>query len=112
MPWVLYCSLRFPDLWYGWRHQIKHLSKQYRVIVPDMVGYGETDQPNSLQEGLDRYTFKSVAGTKGLNLDDLVYLMEAVGAKKFYLVGHDWGYLSLNLVVLLPGDSRSIIQTI
>ncbi|KAJ3251856.1 hypothetical protein HK103_002033 [Boothiomyces macroporosus] len=89
-PFVLLCH-GFPDLWYGWRHQIKHLSKQYRVIVPDMVGYGETDQPNSLQEGLDRYTFKSVAGTKGLNFDDLVYLMEAVGAKKFYLVGHDWG---------------------
>lgn len=33
----------FPDLWYGWRYQIPYLvSKGYRVITPDLRGYGQT----------------------------------------------------------------------
>ncbi|CAG8749564.1 27625_t:CDS:2, partial [Dentiscutata erythropus] len=33
----------FPDLWYGWRYQIPFLvSKGFRVIVPDLRGYGQT----------------------------------------------------------------------
>lgn len=33
----------FPDLWYGWRHQIKVFAeKGYRVIAIDCLGYGET----------------------------------------------------------------------
>lgn len=33
----------FPDLWYGWRHQIKHFAKLgYRVLAVDCLGYGQT----------------------------------------------------------------------
>jgi pimeloyl-ACP methyl ester carboxylesterase len=33
----------FPDLWYGWRYQIRHLVKEgYRVIAIDNLGNGET----------------------------------------------------------------------
>lgn len=33
----------FPDLWYGWRHQIKFFANNgYRVIAIDCLGYGET----------------------------------------------------------------------
>ncbi|KAF9952674.1 hypothetical protein BGZ72_006010 [Mortierella alpina] len=41
----------FPDLWYGWRHQIKYLAKLgYRVIAVDCIGYGQTDSPMELKE--------------------------------------------------------------
>jgi len=36
----------FPDLWYGWRHQIGFLAKLgYRVLVVDTIGYGQTVSP-------------------------------------------------------------------
>lgn len=36
-----------PDLAFGWRYQVPHLlSLNLRVIVPDMLGYGDTDAPD------------------------------------------------------------------
>jgi pimeloyl-ACP methyl ester carboxylesterase len=43
----------FPETWYCWRHQIPALSPRYRVIVPDLRGYGYTDKPAS---GYDKRT--------------------------------------------------------
>ncbi|KAG0263583.1 hypothetical protein BGZ95_003774 [Linnemannia exigua] len=59
----------FPDLWYGWRHQIKIFAdKRYRVIVIDCLGYGETDSPQEL----NKYSLKSVAG----RIKDLLNVLE------------------------------------
>jgi len=30
----------WPETWYAWRKQIPELSKKYRLIVPDLRGYG------------------------------------------------------------------------
>ena len=36
----------WPESWYSWRHQIKGLAESgYRVIAPDMRGYGDTSSP-------------------------------------------------------------------
>ena len=73
----------FPDLWFGWRFQIQALVKEgYRVIAPDLVGYGETEVPLSL----DRYTFQSVGR-------DMIELIDKVSpdSKSFYIGCHDWG---------------------
>jgi len=35
----------FPETWYAWRHQIPPLGEQYRLIVPDLRGYGATESP-------------------------------------------------------------------
>ncbi|KAK3833800.1 MAG: Alpha/Beta hydrolase protein [Linnemannia elongata] len=71
----------FPDLWYGWRHQIKVFAeKGYRVIAIDCLGYGETDAP----EELSKYSLKSVAG----QIRDLLDVLEI---PEVTLVGHDWG---------------------
>ena len=35
----------FPETSYAWRHQIPELAKKFRVIAPDLRGYGETDKP-------------------------------------------------------------------
>jgi hypothetical protein len=35
----------FPETWYCWRHQIPVLAEKFRVIVPDLRGYGRTEKP-------------------------------------------------------------------
>jgi haloacetate dehalogenase len=35
----------FPETSYAWRQQVPELAKKYRVIAPDLRGYGETDKP-------------------------------------------------------------------
>jgi haloacetate dehalogenase len=68
----------FPFTNYTWRHQIPELAKKYRVIAPDLRGYGETDKP--------------VAGYDKRNMaKDLRELLRALDIGKIALVGHDRG---------------------
>lgn len=74
----------FPCLWYTWRHQIPAIaSAGYHVVAPDMRGYGQTEAPADPA----KYTALHIAG-------DVVALIEALGEKQVYLVGHDWGAVS------------------
>ncbi|KAI9091171.1 soluble epoxide hydrolase in complex with A synthetic inhibitor [Phlyctochytrium arcticum] len=77
----------FPDLWYGWRYQIPHLvSLGYRVIAPDIRGYGETDGPLANESNIRDYGMKNIC-------KDLVELLDLVGGQgtAATLIGHDWG---------------------
>lgn len=69
---TLLCIHGLPDLWYGWRHQIRPwVAEGYRVVVPDMLGYGKTDMPLEA----------SAYSTKRL-CDDLVALLDHLGVQK------------------------------
>jgi haloacetate dehalogenase len=68
----------FPETSYAWRHQIPVLSKSYRVIAPDLRGYGETEKPAS---GYDKRTMAS----------DVRELMRVLDLPRIALVGHDRG---------------------
>ncbi len=68
----------FPETSYGWRHQIPELAKKYRVIAPDLRGYGETEKPFS---GYDKRNMAK----------DIRELMRALNLEKVALVGHDRG---------------------
>ncbi|WP_264161045.1 alpha/beta fold hydrolase [Burkholderia contaminans] len=68
----------FPETSYAWRHQIPVLARTYRVIAPDLRGYGETDKPAS---GYDK---------RNMALD-IIRLLDALGIEKVVLVGHDRG---------------------
>ncbi|KAL3419153.1 hypothetical protein PVAG01_09375 [Phlyctema vagabunda] len=71
----------FPDLSFGWRYQIPQLlGLGLRVVVPDMMGYGNTDAP----EEAKYYTYKRAA-------DDLAELARQLEAPTIILGGHDWG---------------------
>lgn len=71
----------FPEFWYGWRHQIDSLAaKGYRVWVPDQRGYNQSDKP----QGVADYSLDCLA-------DDVVGLIDAAGAERAFLAGHDWG---------------------
>lgn len=91
---TLLCVHGFPDLWYGWRFQIKPwVEKGYRVVVPDMLGYGKTDMPlNS-----DEYSTKKLS-------NDLAALLDVLDIRKAVIIGHDWGAFTVSRFALWHPD--------
>jgi pimeloyl-ACP methyl ester carboxylesterase len=71
----------FPDSGRLWRHQAPALAEAgFKVIVPDMRGYGRSDKPAEVQ-----------AYTMDLLVGDVLAVMSAAGAERAHVVGHDWG---------------------
>ena len=79
-PLVLLCH-GWPELSYSWRHQIPALAAAgFHVVAPDMRGFGQTSAPPEIAA-------YSIFDTVG----DMVALVEALGEKQAFIVGHDWG---------------------
>ncbi|WP_116086428.1 alpha/beta fold hydrolase [Tropicimonas sp. IMCC34011] len=79
-PMVLLCH-GFPESAYAWRHQIDALSaKGYRVVAPDLRGFGGTDAP----EPVEAYALQTLVG-------DMVALLDVLGEESAVIVGNDWG---------------------
>ncbi|MDE2579892.1 MAG: alpha/beta hydrolase [Hyphomicrobiales bacterium] len=79
-PLVLLCH-GWPELSYSWRRQMPALAAAgFRVVAPDMRGYGESGKPSAV----DAYTIMDLTG-------DMVALVAALGARQAVVVGHDWG---------------------
>ncbi|WP_376093525.1 alpha/beta fold hydrolase [Roseomonas sp. CCTCC AB2023176] len=71
----------FPESSFGWRRQVGPFAEAgYRVVAPDMRGYGGSDAPPSVAD----YHLDLLAA-------DIVGLADRYGAGRFDLVGHDWG---------------------
>ena len=71
----------FPEFWYGWRHQIGPLARAgWRVWAPDQRGYGQSSAPPDVAA----YDVDRLA-------DDVLALLDAAGAERAPVVGHDWG---------------------
>ena len=68
----------FPETWFAWRHQIPVLAEWYRVIAPDLRGYGTTGKPAA---GYDKRTMAK----------DIFELMRSLGIERAPIVGHDRG---------------------
>ncbi|PWA01304.1 hypothetical protein BB558_002605 [Smittium angustum] len=82
---VIVCVHGFPDIWYGWRHQIPFLvGLGYRVIAPDVRGYGQSDSPVVSEKDLISYS------NKGL-IADIIGVLDANNIKRAVWLGHDWG---------------------
>jgi pimeloyl-ACP methyl ester carboxylesterase len=71
----------FPELGYSWRHQQHAIATAgYRVLVPDMRGYGGSSCPGDPVD----YAVEALVG-------DLLGLLDAHGYRRAAFVGHDWG---------------------
>ena len=71
----------FPDEASMWQRQIDALhAAGYRVVAPDMRGYGESDIPTSQRA----HHWTRVAA-------DQVALLDHLGIEQADVVGHDWG---------------------
>jgi pimeloyl-ACP methyl ester carboxylesterase len=71
----------FPDSGRLWRNQVGPLVEAgFKVIVPDMRGYGSSDKPATV----DAYNILFAVADVGAVLDD-------AGIERAHVVGHDWG---------------------
>jgi pimeloyl-ACP methyl ester carboxylesterase len=65
----------WPGHWYSWRQLVPHLSESYRLLMPDLRGFGWSDAPGS---GYDPRTFAA----------DTLALLDALELDRVRLVGH------------------------
>jgi pimeloyl-ACP methyl ester carboxylesterase len=80
----------FPEFWYSWRYQIPALARYFKVVVPDLRGYNDSDKPES---GYDLDTLTA----------DIQGLIKQLGYVKAHIVGHDWGgAIAWNLAQKFP----------
>ena len=71
----------FPESWYSWRHQLPALAAAgFHAVAPDQRGYGGTEAPPAI----DAYDILHL-------VDDAVGVLDALGAERAVVVGHDWG---------------------
>jgi pimeloyl-ACP methyl ester carboxylesterase len=89
----------WPELGLSWRHQVPALaSAGYRVAVPDMRGYGESDKP----EAAEAYRLDTIA-------DDMQAVAAALGASRWVAVGHDWGApAAWRCALRFPGEVAAV----
>jgi pimeloyl-ACP methyl ester carboxylesterase len=98
-PLILFAH-GWPESWYSWRHQLKFFADAgYRVVAPDMRGYGESDKPIDV----DEYDIIHLAG-------DMVGVLDALGEETAIMVGHDWGAIvAWNSVLIHPERFSALI---
>jgi pimeloyl-ACP methyl ester carboxylesterase len=68
----------WPQTWYQWRLVMPTLARDFTVVAVDQRGIGLSDKP---QSGYD----------SGTQANDMVALMEALGHRKFAVIGFDTG---------------------
>ena len=61
-----------------WRHVVPLLAGDFRLLMPDLRGFGRTEAPGT---GMDPDTFAA----------DQIALLDALGIERAYVAGHDWG---------------------
>ena len=84
----------FPDSGRLWRHQVPALAEAgFKVIVPDLRGYGQSDKPMEVAA----YRMDVLVG-------DVLAVMSASGADRAHVVGHDWGACIAWATALMRAD--------
>lgn len=79
------CVHGWPECWFSWREQMVVLANAgYRVIAPDMPGFGETQGHAQIAD----YTIERTGRF-------LLELIAEAGASEVLLIGHDWGAINV-----------------
>lgn len=81
----------WPQHFWCWRRVVPLLAGRYRLICPDLRGFGWTDAPG---RGYDNDTFAA----------DAVALLEALAIERARVIGHDWGGFTGFLMALRHPD--------
>ncbi len=90
----------FPECWYSWRHQLTALAAAgFHVVAPDQRGYARSDAPAAVEA----YSIIHLVG-------DAVGVLDAVGADRAVVVGHDWGApVAWHTALLRPDRVRGVV---
>lgn len=82
----------------NWRLAMPNLAKDFRVIAPDMAGFGYTDRPEGMTYNMDVW------------VKQIVDLMDALNIEKTNLVGNSFGgALALALSIKYPNRFNKIV---
>ena len=87
----------WPQNWYAWRLVMPALARDFEVIAPDQRGTGLSDKPRGA-----RYDPGTIA-------NDLVDLMDALGHRRFAVVGTDTG---LPIAYALASDHPDRVERV
>jgi len=68
----------WPEFWLTWEPVMLRLAKGYRLIAPDLRGFGDSDKPNGPFGPAD-------------HASDMLALLDTLGIKQAGIVGHDVG---------------------
>jgi pimeloyl-ACP methyl ester carboxylesterase len=77
----------WPQHWWAWRRLIPRLAERYRVLAPDLRGWGWSSAPAG------DYAKSALAA-------DIVSLLDAEGLERVRVIGHDWGGYVAFLIAL------------
>jgi epoxide hydrolase 4 len=90
----------WPEFWATWEPVMARLQNRFRLIAPDLRGFGESDNPTPWPHdgvGADAHA------------DDMVALMDALGLGQIGLVGHDVGaYVLQRIAIRHPARVRRL----
>lgn len=92
----------FPGNATDWEATAKELSNHYRVIVPDLIGFG-----NNAQKDLpfDQVWLSSQA-------ENLIHVLQKTGVDTFSIIAHDFGVpIALTLMDKLKGKVNKLVIT-
>lgn len=70
----------FPESHFTWRQLAPRLEHRFRLIMPDLRGFGGSDRPQEVK-----------AYRSGILVEDVLALADAMNIRRFSLVGHDLG---------------------
>jgi pimeloyl-ACP methyl ester carboxylesterase len=87
----------WPQHFWCWRRVVPELAGEFRLICPDLRGFGWSDAPG---RGYDNETFTS----------DALALLDALGLDRVGVIGHDWGgFTSFLLALNHPDRVRALL---
>jgi pimeloyl-ACP methyl ester carboxylesterase len=88
----------WPQHWWCWRRIVAPLAHDYRVLMPDLRGWGWSTAPAG---AYDKATFAQ----------DVIALLDAEGIDSVPIVGHDWGgFTAFILAVDHPDRVERIVN--
>lgn len=89
----------WPESSYCWEGVTAFLDPKWRVIAPDLRGLGDSERT------LDVKAYQKVELAK-----DIIEIIDALGIKDFFLVGHDWGgIVAQELAFLIPDRVKKFV---
>jgi pimeloyl-ACP methyl ester carboxylesterase len=87
----------WPQHFWCWRRVVPELAGDFRLICPDLRGFGWSDAPG---RGYDNETFAA----------DAVALLDALELERVGVIGHDWGgFTSFVLALHHPQRVRALL---